>query len=99
MKNKTYFIDYITPGSTCLANRTRVEVNGTYQDAVNKAHEIFQALEKKTGIGVHSDKYCLYFWHRIDATGKVQDRNTNSGVTYRESYPIKFENNAYRDAA
>lgn len=98
MKNKTYFIDYITPGATCLANRTRVEIQGTYQDAVNKAHQIFQGLEEKTGVSVHSEKVCLYYWHRIDATGQVTDRNFNSGVTYPESYAIKYDRNAYRAA-
>lgn len=96
---KTYYIDHLAIGATNLGNRTRTAVEGTYQDAVTKAHEIWQGLEKKTLVTVHSDSYCLYFWHWIGATGDVMDRNTNSGVTFPESYDVIFSGNAYRLAA
>lgn len=95
----TYFIDHITIGSINLGNRTRTKIEGTYQDAVNAAHRIWNALEKKTLVTVHSEHYCLYFWHWIGAKGEVIDRNTNSGVVYPTGYKVVFADNAYRLAA
>ena len=94
-----YFIIHTTVGSTNLGNRTRIKIEGTYQDAVNMAHQIWNLLEKKTLVTVHSDEYCLHFWHWISATGEVKDRNTNSGVVHPEGYNVIWANNAYRLAA
>ena len=78
-------------GSSCLGDRVKTEVIGTYQEAVNKAHEIWKNMSQKTGVTVHDSKYCIYYWHRIAATGEATDRNTNSGVVYNAKYKIKYE--------
>ena len=94
---KTYYIIHTAIGSTNLGNRTKHKIEGTYQDAVNFAHKIFQQFDKKIGVAVHSDENGLYYWHYIQANGKVIDRNTNSGVSYPTEYAIRYEN-GYRAA-
>lgn len=68
---------------------------GTYQEAVKKAHEIWEALESKTAVSVHSDRACLYYWHRISATGVVDDRN-NAKFDYPKGYQTVLVGNHYR---
>lgn len=100
MKNpaRTYFIDHQADDSANLGNRTRIKVEGTYQDAVDMAHQIWNSLERKKLVTVHGNEHCLYFYHWIGAKGEVKDRNTNSGVSYPTGYKVIFENNAYRAA-
>lgn len=86
-----YYIDHIREDSINLGDRIRTEVRGTYQQAVNKAHEIWGNMTHKTGVAVHSNEHCIYYWHKIDASGEVCERNTNSGVTYQDGYSTKYE--------
>lgn len=94
----TYFIDHCREGSTNLGDRVKTEIVGTYQQAVDLAHEIWNGMEKKTLVTVHSDSFCLYFWHWIGATGEVKDRNSRTGATWPAGYAVKYERNAYRAA-
>lgn len=95
----TYYIDHIAAGSINLGNRSRIKVNGSYQEAVDMAHKVWCALENKTLVTVHTDEHCLYYWHWIGAKGEVKDRNINSGVVYPAGYSVVFKDNAYRLAA
>jgi hypothetical protein len=78
-----------------------VVVEGTYQEAVTKAHEIWKALKDKKLVTVHTSPYAIYWWHWIGAQGEVIDRNSPSRLTHPESYNVKFfpEFNAYREVA
>lgn len=79
---KSYFINHLRDGSICLGDRITTEIIGTYQEAVDAAKAAWDALKCKSLVTVHSDKYCIYYWHIIRHDGRREDRNTNSGVNY-----------------
>lgn len=89
MKN-VYYINHMVPGSVSLGNQVKLKIEGTYQDAVDEAHRLFESFAKKVNVTVHGDKYCLYYYHAIWAKGQVEDRNFNSGVTFKKEYDIKY---------
>ena len=75
-----------------MSHSVAARVSGTYQEAVNIAHEIFQQARleesKKVGnktysraVSLHGE-YDVYTWHHISMSGEVTDQNTNSGVNY-----------------
>lgn len=81
-RQKKWFISHLREGTINLGDKVKTEIVGTYQDAVDAAHGIWRSLKNNKQVTVHSDEYCLYFWHAIWASGKAEDRNTNSGVQF-----------------
>lgn len=79
---KSYWIEHITEGATCLADRQKVEFKGTYEQAVDEAHRVWRALTRKQSVTVHGDNWCLHFWHMIGHDGRAYDRNNYSGVIF-----------------
>ena len=71
----TYYVDRIKEGSVCVGERTVDIVEGTYKDAINKAHEIWSSLSRKAMVTVHSTKRCNYYWYCIYADGTIKNRN------------------------
>lgn len=96
---RTYFIDHLQVGSINLGCRTRIKVEGTYQEAVDMTHQVWNTLEKKTLVTLHSDLHCVGYWHWIGAEGEVRDRNTGSNVKFQASYKTAIIDGAYRIAA
>lgn len=91
--SKGYSIRHQTEGSICLGDETKRSINGTYQEAVDMAHQIWKALTAKRSVYVYSEG--LHWWHCISATGEVSDRNMNSGVSHPESYSVKYTQAGY----
>ena len=62
--------------------------DGTYQECVDKAHEIYQ----ECGRGVSVTGAGTYVLHRIARNGDIWERNTNSGVTFQtyNDTPVKL---------
>jgi len=85
-----YTITHVRPGSTDLGDILENTVIGTYQNAVDKAHEIWNSLQKKTQVSVYSKNNLTYFWHSITTEGKVIERNCNSNVTFTPNYQVEF---------
>ena len=81
---ETYYIEHLREGTIHLDDLIITEIGGTYQDAVNAAHEIWRSLDPKHLVTVHSDHYCIYWWHWIGTDGTTKDRNINSGVVFRQ---------------
>lgn len=58
--------------------RSKVEFQGTYQEAVAFAQESWRMTRRATS--VHSGTDTTYWYHDIAGNGQERDRNFNSGV-------------------
>jgi hypothetical protein len=88
---KMYYIEHLREGTTYLDDQIITEINGTYQDAVNAAHEIWRSLDPKHLVTVHSNHYCIHWLHWIDTDGTAKDRNSNSGVVSRQEDDTRIQ--------
>lgn len=77
-----YYITHLRDGAINLGDRVVTEIVGTYQQAVDLAHQLWRGLRSKSAVTVHADEWCLYFYHAIWSDGRAEDRNTNSGVKF-----------------
>ena len=73
----TYTIATYQPSPSMNQDTVQIETE-SYQEAVQKTKESWIKTGRYTTL--HSGKYAVYYWHRIDDLGEFVDRNKNSGV-------------------
>lgn len=82
-----WHIEVILPSPSM--NVERFAFDGTYQEAVDKVHEIYQECGRSVSLKSSSG---TYVWHRVCGfSGDIWERNTNSGVKFPKynNNPIK----------